>query len=61
MHNKIQQLLKLSTANSGASIHEAHTAASIALKMARESGDGQLVARARVALHKASRRLDRAA
>lgn len=58
---KIEQLLNLARAGSGASAHEAHTAATIAANLARKNGLGQLVARALVAQRKAACRLERAA
>lgn len=56
-HTRINQLLAMAKNTSGASPHEAHTAAIIAANLARKEGLGHLCARARVAVHKASRRL----
>lgn len=58
---KVEALLARTTVESGTSVHEAHTAAVIAERIARENGLGQLAARARVAAHKAQARVGRAA
>jgi hypothetical protein len=57
---KVLRLLKMVGVEAGTTPAEALTAASIAAKIAREIGDGQLVARALVAQHKASVRAARA-
>ena len=54
---KIKQLLNLSKKSSGASLQEAHSAALIALKLAQKSKNGQLVAKCRIAVFKANKRL----
>lgn len=58
MDDKIHHLLRLAT-DSGASAHEAHTAASIAVTLARKAGAGHLVAKALVAQSKAAKRIER--
>jgi hypothetical protein len=58
MDEKIHNLLRLAT-DSGASAHEAHTAASIAVTLARKAGAGHLVAKALVAQSKAAKRIER--
>jgi len=57
---RIEALLSR-TVDRGASPHEAHTAATIAERLAREAGFGQLVARARVQARKAEAAIERAA
>jgi len=58
--NKVEALLSR-TVERGASLHEAHTAAVIAGKLARKNGLALLVARARVQEFKAWVALQRAA
>ena len=54
---KIKQLLNLSRKNSGASLQEAHSAALIALKLAKTLNKGHLIAKCNVAVFKANKRL----
>lgn len=56
---KIHALLRVAASDSGASAHEAHTAASCAVNLARKNGLGHLVARALVAQSKAAKRIER--
>ena len=56
---KIHALLRVADKESGASAHEAHTAATCAVSLSRKHGLGHLVARALVAQSKAVRRVER--
>jgi hypothetical protein len=56
---KIAALLRVAAKDSGASAHEAHTAASCAVNLARKHGLGHLVARALNAQAKAAARVVR--
>lgn len=56
---KINALLRVAATDSGATPHEAHTAATCAVSLARKNGLGHLVARALVAQSKAAKRVER--